>query len=474
MAVFYLWVMPDTDRSSDRTIRWLFFVMLVANICVPDYYALQISGLPWISIRRLTLFPLVVVFAVSISSQPAVRLRVRTILVENAAVALGVGAFLLSIWASLATSINVSTTTSQAVDAIFAWFIPMLTAVYVVRSDEDVHKVVRIICVCAVFICAIGISEFLLESRLAVELMPTAMLEQMMRDNDSIARMVTSSPYREGVWRSASVYGVSLCFGEFSGMVTPLGIYLLVHRRSTWEKFLGSAVILLGVVGVYASGSRGAYMTVGAGAGVFAMLWYFRQRVINPRAVKTEIIVVIMVLAAITADCAVLFWGKARNLVLGGGMASYSTDARYEQWYLGIPKIISSPLIGHGFGLGGLIIENGNSGGYTIDSYVLSLLVETGVLGFVGFCLAFFAAIFVAARRYIRDVSEGAAVQGALASMLAGFMVYRLVLSQRENHKVAFVACGMIMASQVAHRATEVAKRRRAAVDNGGVASRYG
>ena len=48
-GVVLLWVMPDLPLVSPRLIRKTFFVMLIADLCIPNYYMVQFAGLPWIS-----------------------------------------------------------------------------------------------------------------------------------------------------------------------------------------------------------------------------------------------------------------------------------------------------------------------------------------------------------------------------------------------------------------------------------------
>ena len=59
-GVVLLWVMPDLPLVSPGLIRKTFFVMLIADLCVPYYYIVRSAGLPWISIRRLATFTLIV------------------------------------------------------------------------------------------------------------------------------------------------------------------------------------------------------------------------------------------------------------------------------------------------------------------------------------------------------------------------------------------------------------------------------
>src|ERR1700677_3441506 len=71
-----LWVMPDLPLVSPGLIRGMFFVMLVADLCIPYYYTVQFSGLPWISARRLATFSLIVPFLLAVAASHEVRRQI--------------------------------------------------------------------------------------------------------------------------------------------------------------------------------------------------------------------------------------------------------------------------------------------------------------------------------------------------------------------------------------------------------------
>ena len=135
----------------------------------------------------------------------------------------------------------------------------------------------------------------------------------------------------------------------------------------------------------------------------------------------------------------VTVWKRAHNMVLGGGEQAGSTQARYEQWAIGIPLIKSNPITGHGFTMGGYLINN------SIDSYFLSLILETGVPGLVFFSGLLVLPIWYGVRNYLSDMSESGAVAGALACSFVAFFANRLVLSQRENHMLIFSLLAIVV-----------------------------
>ena len=89
----------------------------------------------------------------------------------------------------------------------------------------------------------------------------------------------------------------------------------------------------------------------------------------------------------------------------------------------------------------------GGTGEVTIDTFLLAVLVETGILGTACFFGALLFSIWSGIRRYVLDRSWQASLMGGLASSLAGYVMYRFALAQREN--VAFmyilIACIMVL-----------------------------
>jgi O-antigen ligase len=144
----------------------------------------------------------------------------------------------------------------------------------------------------------------------------------------------------------------------------------------------------------------------------------------------------------------IFVWKRAHNMVLGGGQEAASNQGRYEQWVAGIPIIKSNPLTGHGLNQGGYLIS------MSIDSYVLSLLLETGIPGLVFFVGLLLLPIWYGLRNFLFDMSESGALAGALACSFLAFANNRLVLSERENHMLFFslLAIAVVMNYQYARK----------------------
>jgi O-antigen ligase len=201
------------------------------------------------------------------------------------------------------------------------------------------------------------------------------------------------------------------------------------------------------LLGIFCSGSRGGYISAIVATAAFAMLWVVRVARFDRRSLAPAIISTAALIAFAILIGLIVFWPRLHNVVLGGGREAYSNQGRQEQWELAKPKIAANPITGHGFGIGAEVIGFYNAGSPipTVDSYVLSTLVETGIPGFLFFFGMIGVAVWTGASRYLGDPSRQSAVAGAVTCAILAFGVYRLVLSQRECHTLFYLLIGAMM-----------------------------
>jgi O-antigen ligase len=265
------------------------------------------------------------------------------------------------------------------------------------------------------------------------------MLNTLIQNNPVLDILIETDMYiRNGIFRASSTFVTPLAFGEFEMIIVPIALFFALYRESPLDKCLGWMAVLGGIVGIYASGSRGAYLGFLLSTAVLMFAWPIRKARMSRGSLAPPLVGTACVIACAVAVVLIIFWPFAHNHVLGGGAQASSTEARRLQWLAGWPLIQKNPITGNGFNTGGFDI------GSSIDSYVLSLLVETGVPGLVFFAGILFLSIWFGVREFIVDLSESGALAGSLAFSLVAFTTYRLALSQRENHTLMFSLVAML------------------------------
>jgi O-antigen ligase len=440
-GVVLLWVMPDLPLVSPGLIRKAFFFMLIADLMIPFYYTVQISGLPWISARRVATFALIVPFLVAVAASSEVRRQIAERARASLLLFICAAGFLAVATLSVLTSISPSESTSALVDAILSWYVPFFAMIYIAKDRNDVIFLLKIICFCAIFNTGAGVVEFFLKHRFFIDIFPKGMLASMIESNPTLANLLPNpGDFRNGLFRAASTFVTALSFGEFEIIVIPIGLFFLLHREAISEKLLGAAVAFGGIVGIFCSGSRGGFVGVIVSVAAFVTVYSIRKAVSSKGSLVPAIAGLFGILGFGCLIGLLMFSHQAHDMVLGGAAQASSTDARYLQWAAGTPFIKSNPITGHGFGLGGLIIGLGQ-----IDSYILSLVVETGIPGLVFFVGLLVLPVWYGLRNYLSDVSESGALAGALACSFIGFSMNRLVLSQKENHMLMFSLLAIVI-----------------------------
>jgi O-antigen ligase len=446
-GVVLLWVMPDLPLVSPRLIRKAFFVMLVANLSIPFYYMIQVSGLPWISARRLATFALIVPFLVAVAVSSDVRRQINERIRASMLIFICAAGYLVMAVLSIFTSLLPTESISALSDALLSSYLPFFAMIYIARNTDDVVFILKIICVCALFNTAAGIVEFRLQHRFFVDIFPRGMLETILENNPTLQNLLTES-FRNGKFRAASVFVTPLSFGEFEIIAIPIGLFFALNRESLFERTLGWAVVFGGFLGIYISGSRGGWVGIILSMGVFVAIWSIREAMKSKASLAPATAGVAGAIGFAVVIALIFGSHTTHDMVLGGAAQAGSTDARYGQWIAALPFIKSNPMTGHGFAMGGYAIQS------SIDSYVLSLLVETGVPGLIFFAGLLLLSIWYCVRNYLSDMSESGAVAGAVGCSLVAFTAERLVLSQKENHMLIFslLAIAVVLNYQYARK----------------------
>jgi O-antigen ligase len=448
-----LWVMPDLPLVWPGVIRKSFFVMLVTDLCIPSYYTVQFSGLPWISARRVATFCLLLPFFVAVAASSDVRRQIAERIRTSSLIFICAIGFLVMATLSILTSISRTQSFSDLIDVVLSMYVPFFAMIYVARRKEDITLILKIICFCALFNTTAGVVQFFLRDNFFLHIFPTSMLDALITNNPALANLLPTNyqHFRHGHYRAESSFVTPLSFGEFEIIVIPIGLFFALHREKFFDTILGWAVVFGGVVGIFSSGSRAGFVGVIVSVAAFIAVWSIR----TARQSRGSLGPAIAGLSGfILVGCVIslLFFSHTfHDMVLGGATETNSTQARYDQWAMGIPQIMANPITGHGLGTGGSVISN-----YTIDSYMLSLVLETGIPGLVFFVGMLLLPIWYGLRAYVTDLSEYGAAAGALACSFIAFTENRLVLSQRENHMLIFCLLGIVVVSNYERARTRI------------------
>ena len=434
-----VWMLPENDRPPTRALERLTFAYIVALLCWPDYLAIALPGLPWITLLRLTGFPLVITLLLCVSVSPTFRAEMKDRLSAVPAIWKCVLAVTIIALFSIALSKNVSGSSSRFVVMLVNWTGAFFVGVYILSLPRRIEWLGYLLWGIAIYVTAIGFQEWRFSHVPWAGHIPSFLA---IEDESVLKILAGSARAATGVYRVQSKFTTSSGLAEYLSMALPFILHVMVRTRRTGVRLAALASIppiiwvliktdsRIGMVGLFLSL---LFYALAWGA----MRWRFDKGSLFGPAVTLAYPAIFTGFVIAT-----FFVGRLRNSVWGTGATAASTQSRRMMYEMGIPMVLKNPQ-GHGLGMGGITLGFVNPAGtLTIDTYYLAVALELGVLGFFLYFGMFLVAIFQGAKTVWRAPTGDALYLVPVTIALTNFFVIKSVFSQLENHPLAFMLLG--------------------------------
>jgi hypothetical protein len=444
-ALLLIWSLPTGEYAPTGTMSVLFWGFFAAFLVWPNYLAVALPGLPWLTLVRIINAPLVILLLICVSTSQGFRTRIADCLKDSP-----------FIWKSLALYIGIVTLTlplaGSGIPVAINKFVVLLTtqiatfflSVYIFLRPKRLERWVYLLLAMDAFLCVIGWWENRLGAVPWLGHIPS-----FLKIEDPDVQRILAGAVRAAinVHRVQSVQTTPLGFAELLGLSAPLALHLAINRYPFVVRVCSAAMIPIIGYTIFLTDSRLGYIAMIVGAALYLLLW----GMVRWREVRGSIFgpAIVMGYPAIfiTIVASTFLIGRVRAKVWGNGSQAASDQSRKDQWHLAIPKVIHNP-IGHGYGTAGGVLNYHNEDGIlTIDSYYMNLLLDTGILGFAIYLAFFLGSAWLAAREAVRGPGDRELrILMPLSVTIVGYVVVKGVLSQDANHPLMFFFAGAIAA----------------------------
>ena len=448
-ALIVLWLLPDTRDAPAETLKRLLFVFTAVTFLWPNYLAIVIPGLPWLSMRRIVGIFMVVVFLYSLSTSSKMRREIVTAMNSIPLLWKLIVAFFAVQAIVIPFSVYPVLAYKHWFNSQYAWTTVFFLSIFVFARPGYLSSWAKLICVAALIVSLIAIAEQRNQMVLWANHIPP-----FFRIEDEAVERILTPTFRSGQYRSQGIFGVSLALAEYLALSFTLLLHRFAITTSSRERVLLFAAMVAAIAGIAMSRARVGFMGVLVGIALYSFIWGYRRY----RESRTDIPGAALTYGypalAATAFILITSVDALRVRILGGGGSQISNDARQIQFDMAGPVIARSPIFGYGGGRGADALGYTTPGGQvTIDTYILSIVLDYGIVGFVIFYGAMLYAAVVVGMKVLalpnvakdRD-GEEIGYLFPLAVMLAQFFVIKTVLSQEENHSILFMIYGAILA----------------------------
>jgi hypothetical protein len=441
-----VWALPDSNFLPETTIERLFFAYFVALMLWPNYVALDLPGLPWVTLARIVNTPLILIVLITLSTSAAFRTRIGAILSAAPTIWKALLACIVLQTMSLAFSAKPSASLAQWVihqtneAAIF--FISAF--IFCRRGRIEIWAV--LLWASVIIVSAMATLEFRTQHPLWAGFVPSFLLVQDETVQRILGGFVRSTT---GQYRATAVFTTPLDLSEFMALATPIILHFAV---STYYRpivrIAAAATIPVVLMVILMTDSRLGLIGLFLSLMLYLFYWAL-QRYKQDRSalLATSVLMAYPAIAAVFVVASFTV-GRLRARVWGTGQYDGSTQARYDQIEKGLPLILKRPF-GHGLGTGAEALDFRNpEGTLTIDVYYLLLALDYGLLGLVSFVVMFAVSAYTAGKHVIasRPADREMAFLTPVAIAFVVFLVIKAVLAQGSNHPFMFMMMGMLVA----------------------------
>ena len=442
LTLLVIWALPDLDWAPRGLIEGLLYLAVIAQYVWPNYLAIAVPGLPWITVNRLIGYPLFIIALICISSSREFRSRLVTVGSRSLWTAGLFGGFLVLEVFSIVLSKDKGFSLNKIV-VVLIDSPKLLIGAYLFMQPGQLTRFFRTLWAVALFVGLIGLWQYRLHH------VPWAgHIPAFLRIDDPAVQEALNGSGRAytNIYRVNSTFVTSLGLSEFQALIFPFVIYTMVNP-GPWLLRLSAAASLpfmfyvvlltgsrLGVVGCLLSGCLYP---------AFLGLRRWRRERSSLLAPAVSLTYPILFGAVMVST---LFIGRLKTHIWGGGAQKASSDARLEQLHQAIPLLLHNPF-GYGIGRGAATLGYAPFGFLTIDSYYLLIALEFGVCGFVLFygliVLGVIKAGWLSLESQYAEREQGLAVPICVA--LISFIIIKGVFAQPDNVELMYLMLVALM-----------------------------
>jgi hypothetical protein len=445
LAAMIIWALPHQRTAPTFAIEFLFPAFFVALVLWPNYLAISLPGLPWITLLRIIGLPMAGLLLISLSVSPEFRKRVG----ESVNGERLLWKFMLGFVVVQLVTTVISTSPGASAQLLFNhsiyWIAVFVIACVLFRDTRYVERYWALLCLLAVPIVAVTI----LETR-GQHILWAAHIPAILRVPDPSVQLTLAPSFRPGInlYRAKATFNTPLALAEYLSLLTPFVLHFGFYHKNQAVKIAAFAMIPILFITIRMTDARLGVVGMLISLLGYGLLW----SIVRWRSHAKDLFAAATVYAypaVFMAGIAVVFASHRLNLmVFGDGAQASSTEARKDQLSMAIRQLLRAPW-GHGTGQSGPAMGYPEGSFITIDNYFITVALDFGILGLIFWYGIFIIAMVQAARYSISSKYAGrleARLLAPLAVALAAFLVIKWVHGQDDNHPILFMMLGMVSA----------------------------
>lgn len=432
-------LLPDSRNDKARITITLLVLAVATKFLWPSFSYIPVPGLPFKNPQRWVWLFCIGYWIWSLLSNATLRERTAQRLTGHPLSAM-VLAFFAWRLVSCAGSQLPATSVFTAAMEIFDYLPAYLMAITWIRDERDVRTLTSAMVVVLLLIEVAALVEARMQSNPFMALLPYD------RENSEFLNAVGVAKYRAGAYRAQATFNHALLLAQYLACMLPLAVGSLLRVRTVPMRLCALAGVGLLPAAMWATHTRTSVVAAGLVLALLVLLLAWRQARRADGQFQQHVAgyfgLVVAAGILVAAIAVAYYWTVGRTAQETG-----SSLARLRMLQLSIGAFAESPIFGHGPVVGSFKVALRSSDGTaSLDSYFLTQLVESGLLGFALFVGFFLAAAVAGITEAGRATTQGLSLRLVWSLLVLAFGFSALVLSTPHNMQLLYLALGVVVA----------------------------
>ena len=427
------WLSPAPAQPPDRTALAYFTLAFAALLLWPRYVSLGAAGPLGLNLTQFLYAGLMVLWAGLLLWSPPTRARLARRLAGHRAVTAAL--LLLLGWrlASVFRSDELGFSAYWWVNDAVSYYLVFFIALTVIADARAARRWVALITIVGVAVTVLALVESALGHNLFLSyLAPT----------DEYVQSALRDKSRGGGYRAQATFENPLLLGQFLAWLLPLLVFFLVRGRGRAVRLAALAALPILGLAVVANASRSSLVATAAVTLLLVLVLAGRSL----RSATPGRIAAAFAGLAVLATVVAVAIPELADIARGRGLETQSTSGRLLMLERAVPLVLERPLLGHGVLRAAFEVGYRTPTGFlTIDSYPISLAVESGLPALLLFfgLLGYFVGLGVWLA--VRRADDASLLAGALGTSLLGMGVFLVITSLPHNLPFVFAGFGLLV-----------------------------
>lgn len=445
LAVVTIWALPDMKTAPTGALTPLLFTFIAALFLWPNYLAIALPGLPWITMIRLTTFPMALIFLVCVSVSAEFRADLGRSLNAAPPIWKVMALFVLVQVLSVAFSKNTTQSVQTLLVAQTAWTAIFFISAYVFAKPGRVQRLAVVLWMIALIVGALAMME-----RHTHQVLWANHIPSFLKVGDEFVQRILAGAVRSttGQYRTQATFSTALGLSEYCALTLPFVLHFIAGKYGFLVRALALATVPFLLFVIISTDARLGLLGFFLSLMVYLFLWAVLRWTRNKASLIGPATVMVYPVVFCAAVSATFLVGRIRNKVWGSGQYSASNEGRLAQVRAGTPMVLDHPL-GHGFGMGSEALGYANKAGVqTVDSYLLLIGLDLGFIGLLIYVALLVLPVYYAIKYSFTDQArqDDNSFLIPLAVSLVNFAAIKLIFANDDNHPLMFMMMGAVVA----------------------------